>query len=235
MADELKVCRTTTDDDGSSLPPSRLGTKEYWDEAYQKEQENFEDIGDVGEIWFGEGSMNRMIKWIKKSSRITKDSSMLDIGCGNGMLAIRLAEEGYTNVTGTDYSSGAVQLSQSIAKQEGVDIKFMECDILNLSNSSLSGHTFDVCLDKGTYDAISLNPQDSTRCRALYIKAVACLLPENGFFIITSCNWTKSELVEQFKEDFTLLDEIPSPSFSFGGQAGNTVTSLIFVKRFKST
>ena len=40
--------------------------------------------------------MNRMIKWIKKSSRITKSSPMLDIGCGNGMLAIRLVSKIYT-------------------------------------------------------------------------------------------------------------------------------------------
>lgn len=36
--------------------------------------------------------MNRIVKWIKKCEKITKSSSFLDIGCGNGMLLVNLVD-----------------------------------------------------------------------------------------------------------------------------------------------
>ena len=64
--------------------------------------------------------------------------------------------------------------------------------------------SFDACFDKGTYDAISLCPDDATSKRQRYIENVAELLgsPEDKrkLLILTSCNWTESELVEQFQE-----------------------------------
>lgn len=72
-------------------------------------------------------------------------------------------------------------------------------DILNTESGGLcSDQKFDVCLDKGTYDAISLNPDDATGCQAKYIDNVSCLLASDGVFIICSCNWTKPELLAQF-------------------------------------
>jgi len=60
--------------------------------------------------------------------------------------------------------------------------------------------TYVVCLDKGTYDAVSLNPDNSSLQRERYACSVRKLTrPDGGLFIITSCNWTKDELVEQFK------------------------------------
>ena len=68
----------------------------------------------------------------------------------------------------------------------------------------LSRHSFDVCFDKGTYDAISLSPEDARIKRLKYIKNVSELLGSGGdrkrFLILTSCNWTEEELLEQFKE-----------------------------------
>lgn len=36
-------------EDTSNLNPCQLGTKEYWDTAYDKEIKNYQDHGDVGE------------------------------------------------------------------------------------------------------------------------------------------------------------------------------------------
>ena len=58
---------------------------------------------------------------------------------------------------------------------------------------------FDVCTDKGTYDAISLCPEDSCTKRKHYVVSVASLLMPRGIYIITSCNWTAEEIEEQFK------------------------------------
>jgi EEF1A lysine methyltransferase 2 len=70
---------------------------------------------------------------------------------------------------------------------------------------------YDVCIDKGTYDAISLNPDNSLVQRQKYKQSIGQLVKPFGLFIITSCNWTESELVDYFiqgKINFTLKYQI---------------------------
>ena len=59
-------------------------------------------------------------------------------------------------------------------------------------------------MDKGTYDAISLCPDDARSKRRKYIENVADLLQtgpdKKGLFIITSCNWTEEELTKQLQD-----------------------------------
>lgn len=66
------------------------------------------------------------------------------------------------------------------------------------SRGELKG--FDVCIDKGTFDAISLNPDNTNEGKRLYVQALKDALKNNGFFSITSCNWTKEQLLERFEE-----------------------------------
>uniref|UniRef100_A0A8C2T791 Protein-lysine N-methyltransferase Mettl10-like n=1 Tax=Coturnix japonica TaxID=93934 RepID=A0A8C2T791_COTJA len=69
--------------------PSALGTRPHWDAAYERELRAFQETGDAGEIWFGEESMVRIIRWLEKQ-KVPLDSSVLDIGTGNGVLLIEL-------------------------------------------------------------------------------------------------------------------------------------------------
>ncbi|KAM6444127.1 EEF1A lysine methyltransferase 2 isoform X2 [Python bivittatus] len=177
--------------------PSALGTKEHWDAAYERELHNFKESGDTGDIWFGEESMTRIIRWLEKQ-KIPLDSSVLDIGTGNGILLVELGKSGYTNLTGVDYSPSAVQLSKNIMEKEGLPyIKLLVEDILNPSDEL---PTFQICIDKGTFDAISLNSDGAAEKRKQYVKSLQRVLRSNGFFLITSCNWTKEELCKQFEE-----------------------------------
>lgn len=59
---------------------------------------------------------------------------------------------------------------------------------------------FDVCIDKGTFDAISLNPNNSKEGKTRYVQTLKDALKDKGFFSITSCNWTKEQLVDRFSE-----------------------------------
>ena len=48
------MTETEIDIQDGAFVSSKLGTKDYWDGAYEKENDNFDDHGDVGEVWFGE-------------------------------------------------------------------------------------------------------------------------------------------------------------------------------------
>lgn len=87
----------------------------------------------------------------------------------------------------------------------------------------------------GTYDAISLHPDDPKSKRGLYIRHVYEMLENDGSLIITSCNWTEEELIAAFHGYFVKSAVIPAPSFMFGGKVGSVVTSLVFKKVLTSS
>ncbi|XP_057590952.1 EEF1A lysine methyltransferase 2 isoform X2 [Hippopotamus amphibius kiboko] len=240
---------------GDGFVPSALGTREHWDAVYERELQTFQEYGDTGEIWFGEESMTRLIRWMQKH-KIPLDTSVLDIGTGNAQTleicmykrkmsfctssrtkipflrvsceSFSNAKFGFSNITGIDYSPSAIQLSGSIIEKEGLsNIKLKVEDFLNPS-TKLSG--FHICIDKGTFDAISLNPDNAVEKRKQYVKSLSRVLKVKGFFLITSCNWTKEELLNEFSEGFELFEELPTPKFSFGGRPGNSVAALVFQK-----
>ena len=84
-------------------------------------------------------------------------------------------------------------------------------------------------LTKGRTFHISLNPDNASEERK-YLKSLSRVLKVKGFFLITSCNWTKEELLDEFSEGFELFEELPTPKFSFGSQSGNCVAALVFQK-----
>lgn len=70
-------------------------------------------------------------------------------------------------------------------------------DFLN-GGGDLKG--FDVCIDKGTFDAITLNPENFNDGKNLYIQSLRQALKGEGFFAVTSCNWTREQLLDRFSE-----------------------------------
>lgn len=77
-------------------------------------------------------------------------------------------------------------------------------DPTSLLATSCLCRQYRVCVDKGTYDAISLNPDGAERSRMAYRQMVKHLLQPGGLLMITSCNWTKDELLDFFKTGLLL-------------------------------
>lgn len=149
-------------------------------------------------------------------------------GTGNGMMLIELSAEGFTNLFGVDYSELGIELANKIAKDQKHDITFKVADLLS-EESVLALGQFKICHDKGTYDAVSLM-EDAKEKRVLYVKNVAKLLEDDGFFILTSCNFTEDELISSFDGIFIKHAIIPTQIFKFGGKTGSVVTSIVFKK-----
>ncbi|KAI5989424.1 S-adenosyl-L-methionine-dependent methyltransferase [Pisolithus orientalis] len=224
--------------------PSKLGTKEHWDNVYDEELQNFGEFGDEGEIWFGEDSVDKMVNWAVQNVPPENDPSILEVGSGNGTLLFALAEAGYTADTllGIDYSEGAITLASSIAKSRNREgIQFHCCDFLNeepplLTNiRTVDGAAWDLILDKGTFDAIALMQKDNHGKAPVdgYPLRVARLLKPGAHFLITSCNFTEAELQDKFTTPATGLryhSRIQHQTYTFGGRSGSICSSVAFVK-----
>ncbi|PTB62232.1 hypothetical protein BBK36DRAFT_1136622, partial [Trichoderma citrinoviride] len=98
---------------------------------------------------------------------------------------------------------------------------------------------FDIVLDKGTFDAISLSaaasdddPQETHPCEIYRQRLLQLLNPRGGIFLVTSCNWTEKELRGWFEDDrdgeLRVVGRVEYPTFTFGGQKGQTISTLCF-------
>jgi SAM-dependent methyltransferase len=240
---------------------SMLGFQSYWDAAYADELANFREHGHAGEVWFGAGVMEMVASWTKSlcidtyKGQLTNHHdnsssgpfaeisnwSVLDVGTGNGLLLQELAKQGFTDLTGTDYSEGAIDLARGLANRDGFTyIKFLVDDALETKLDK----KFNLVMDKGTLDAIGLHPDGPVK-RVMYWDSISRLVAPGGLLVITSCNCTKEELVEEVDNfnqrratiaddsstPFRYVDHIRTyPTFAFGGSVGSRVATVAFVR-----
>ncbi|KKA18124.1 S-adenosylmethionine-dependent methyltransferase [Rasamsonia emersonii CBS 393.64] len=112
---------------------------------------------------------------------------------------------------------------------------------------------FDIVLDKGTFDAVSLSAdvidddedddkekekkgdkRVQRRVCERYPRIATKLVRKGGFLVVTSCNWTEDELIRWFtarndqdeKDGLDVWDRIEYPRFRFGGQEGQGVCTI---------
>merc|ERR1712039_153588 len=103
-----------------------------WEKVYERENKNFGENGDEGEVWFGEEAMGRMVRVLDKMAQneeIQYKSPIIDLGTGNGVLLRELDEYGFTDLTGVDYAAGSVQLAANICKDLST-VTIEQADIL---------------------------------------------------------------------------------------------------------
>ncbi|GJM93532.1 hypothetical protein PR202_ga10095 [Eleusine coracana subsp. coracana] len=201
----LHCCSSDKDDqDPGDVEGSMLGLQSYWDSSYSEDLANFQEHGHAGEIWFGADVMDTVAVWTKNlcniipggippgsdtvksedAERVFFSYPVLDIGTGNGLLLQALAKLGFTDLTGTDYSEGAIELSRQLAARDGFStINFLVDDILETKLD----RRFKIITDKGTLDAIGLHP-DGRAKRITYWESVSNLVEPGGIVVITSCN-----------------------------------------------
>jgi len=132
-------------------------------------------------------------------------------------------------------------------------VDFLHFDILSDDLDKVLGKReqrdgWDVVLDKGTFDAVSLMDAidfQGQRGTEFYRDRVLQLVKPGGLFLITSCNWTEEELEHWFlgageRDDpwaeltgsakFVVDGRVNYRSMSFGGAKGQAISTACFRK-----
>ncbi|KAK2737965.1 hypothetical protein FQN57_007319 [Myotisia sp. PD_48] len=248
------------------------------DDANESDEE---DDSDPGTSWFTEHNAPQKVLDFLTSYKFPlapvnqpSPTSILDLGTGNGSMLSLLREEGgfAGPMVGVDYSPKSIELARRLcAHTAGEEIRFEVWDIFNATPERIEWFPreqsgFDIVLDKGTFDAVSLSGevveaegaegpggQEGIRTRQMskrricekYPAEVLKLVRRGGFFVITSCNWTETELIEWFTrkhgnpetgegvddDGFIVWDRIAYRKYIFGGQEGQGVCTICFRRK----
>ncbi len=165
-------------------------------------------------------------------------------------MLFQLVSEGGFNtgkMVGIDYSMNSVTLARRLASSKGMDgMKFDVCDVFAAQPSSgwawKPHEGFDLILDKGTFDAMSLSEEtyideDGTEKRICerYPEIVVGLVKKGGWVMVTSCNWTEDEVVRWFTVgtggQLEVWGKVEYPKFIFGGVEGQEVAGVCFRRK----
>lgn len=75
--------------------------------------------------------VDRSVDWIERVAPPDRYPSLLDLGCGPGLYAERLARKGY-RVTGLDFSQRSIAYARQSAEAQGLSITYLLDDYLGL-------------------------------------------------------------------------------------------------------
>lgn len=245
------------------ITPSLPTKISSWEAAYTREiHNNSSDTTDEGIIWFDESNAEDTVLSKLQTFASTNGGPLsptstrfLDLGTGNGHMLFALREDTEDDeesplwtgeMIGVDYSPKSIELARQLDAQrrEALDdetgpyanIRFEQWDLLTEAAGDWLGEGFEVVLDKGTFDAISLMPHsgDTPHPCETYRAQVEPLIKPGHFLVTTSCNWTKDELIGWLAPEgagLTLHDEAKYRTFTFGGKTGQSVVTLIFQRK----
>ncbi|MHB0857085.1 MAG: SAM-dependent methyltransferase [Anaerolineae bacterium] len=112
------------------------GTLPFWDDPYISRQmlAAHLDPGSDAASRRPE-TIDRSVAWIVDRLGLRGGDAVLDLGCGPGLYAARLAERG-GRVTGVDYSRSSINYARAYAHEHELDITYRYQDYLNLTDSA---------------------------------------------------------------------------------------------------
>ena len=125
---------------------------------------------------------------VKKLLRLRKGQRVLDVPCGKGRLTIPLARMGLA-MTGVDFTAAYLRRARRAARQEGLDIRFVESDMREIAFDGEFDAAFNWFGSFGYFsDADNL----------AFCQRVLRALKPGGRFLIEGIN--KSWLLNHFRE-----------------------------------
>lgn len=138
-------------------------------------------------------------KTINYSKKIFKDKKLniIDLGTGSGCIAVTLAKELNSNVSAVDISKSALEIAKNNAKENNVNINFIENDMLNNIDDK-----FDIIVSNPPYVKEQEEIMESVK---LYEPNIALYATDNGLHFYKQI---LKESVNKVNDKFIIVFEI---------------------------
>lgn len=79
--------------------------------------------------------INKSVEWMIQHFNLNSDSELIDFGCGPGFYTTRFARNGI-KVTGIDFSKRSIEYAKQIARNENLDINYIQANYLEYKPSN---------------------------------------------------------------------------------------------------
>ena len=159
------------------------GNEQLYEQRYQQCREQ----GLTG--WFNGETLDAILSRLMErmaAPYLPKAGRILELGCGAGDQALRLAEAGY-DVTGVDIAPTAILWAKEKAGQRGVKASFQVGNVCDLND--FSDHVFDLALDG--YCLHFVLESD----RQKFLRSVHRVLKPGGWLLVTSICFDPNETI----------------------------------------
>ena len=146
----------------------RINLKEGWNKVAEKYQTLIKIS--TNEVHYGPNAEGE--KKLKLLGNVRR-KKVLEIGCGGGQNSIVLAKAGAKTV-GIDFSKAQLDYAERLAKQERVNVKFVELDMREVDNLK---EKFDIVLSSFAFQYV-------TDLKPLFRK-ISQIIRQKGLFVFT--------------------------------------------------
>ncbi|HLE11662.1 MAG: hypothetical protein A2504_00520 [Bdellovibrionales bacterium RIFOXYD12_FULL_39_22] len=157
-----------------------------YDKNYHIHDELYKRAKAAGDVaWGGDTDGVRFRNWKETITSFSlleffpKKGKLLDLGCGNGTVALQMAEKGY-EVTGIDISEEAIKWAIEKSIEAKLNIKFNVGNVIDLSQ--YADNYFDVIIDSNCLHCIIGDDR-----KKLLQEACRVLAPSGVIYISTQC------------------------------------------------
>jgi len=171
MAAEMALAKEAREE-APELGRPEYAEAEFWDRRFEHNRTQYD--------WYAQ--WDQMKRVVSKYSPVEDRPRTLMVGCGNS----RLSEEmfmfgGYRDMVNIDISSVAIEQM----REKHADMP-MEWHVMDATATTFEDGSFDLAVDKGTFDAITCEPGEEKPLAQALIREMARVVKVGGKLVLVS-------------------------------------------------